>query len=63
MLFNVDSTSIIRGHKFKLKKPSVKNKRRKHFFSIWVINDWNRLPSGVVNAVSLNSFKTKLDET
>ena len=31
--FNVDNTSITRGHKFKLKKPFVKNKIRKHFFS------------------------------
>ena len=38
-LFNVDSTSIARGHKFKLKKPFVKNKVNKHFFSIQVIND------------------------
>ena len=59
-LFSVDSTSITRGHKFKLKKPFVKNKLRKHFFSIRVTNDWNSLPPGVVNAVSLDSFKTKL---
>ena len=52
-LFNVDSTSVTRGHKFKLKKPLVKNKVCKHFFSIPVTNDWNSLPPGVVNAVSL----------
>ena len=61
-LFYVDSTSITTGHKFKLKKPFVKDKVRKHFFSIRVINDWNSLPLGVVNAVSLDSFKTKLDK-
>ena len=42
-LLNVDSTSVTRRHKFKLKKPFVKNKVRERFFSIVVINDWNRL--------------------
>ena len=58
----MDNTSITRGHKFKLKKPIAKNKTRKYFFvSIRVINNWNSFPPVVVNAVSLNSFKTKLD--
>ena len=61
-LFNVDSTSITRGHKFKLKKPFVKNKVRNHLFNIRVINDRNSLPPGVASAVSLDSFKTKLDK-
>ena len=52
-LFNVDSTSITREHQFKLKKTFIKNKVPKHFFSIQVINDWNSLPRGVVNTVSL----------
>ena len=60
VLFNVDSTSITRGNKFKLKKPFVKNKVLKYFFSTRVITDWNSLPPFVVNAVSLDSFKTKL---
>ena len=61
-LFNVDSTSVTKGHKFTLKKPFVKNKVHKHFLSIQVINDWNSLLPGVVNAVPLDSFKTKLDK-
>ena len=61
-LFHVNSTSITRGHKFKIKKTFVKNKVHKHFFSMRVINDWNSLLPGVVNAVSLDSFETKLDE-
>ena len=60
VLFDVDSASITREHKFKIKKPFVKNKVRKHFFSMRVINDWNSLPPGLVNAVPLDSFKTKL---
>ena len=61
-LFNVDSTSIIRGHKFELRKSFVKNKVCNHFFSIRVINDWKSLPSVVVNAVSIDSFETILDK-
>ena len=34
---------------------------RKHFFSIRVINNWNSLPYKIANAVSLDSFKSKLD--
>ena len=61
-LFHFDDTSITRGHKLIVKKAFVKNKVRKHFFSIQVINDWNSLPPGVVNAVSLDGFKTKLEK-
>ena len=61
-LLNVDSTSITRGHKFKLKKPFVKNKVCKHFFSTQKINDWSSLPPSVLNTVSLDSLKTKLDK-
>ena len=60
--FSVDSTIIARGHKFKLRKPFNKNKVYKDFFSVWVINNWNSYSPGVVNTVSLDSFKTELDE-
>ena len=50
-LFEVDSTSITRGHKFKIKKPFARNKVCKHFFSICVINYWNSYPPDVVNTV------------
>ena len=53
--------SRTRGHNFKLYKPLVQTTIRKHFFSIRVINNWNKLPYEVVNAVSLDSFKSKLD--
>ena len=60
-LFNIDRTFITRGYNFKINEAFAKNKVCKHFFSIGLINDWNSLPPGVVNAVSLYSFKTKLD--
>ena len=49
------------GHNFKLYKPLVQTTIRKHFFGIRVINNSNSLPYKVVNAVSLNKFKSKLD--
>ena len=33
-LFDVDSATITSEHKFKIKRPFVQNKVRKHFFSI-----------------------------
>ena len=34
---------------------------RKYIFSQWVVNDWNSLPTEVVQAPDVESFKTKLD--
>jgi len=61
-LFNVDSNSNTRGHNFKLKKPSIKSSVRHHFFSFRVIERWNKLPFDVVNALSVENFKIKLDD-
>ena len=52
--------SRIRGHNFKLYKPLIQTTICKHFFSIRVISNCNSLPYEVVNAVSLDSFKSKL---
>ena len=51
-----------RGHRFKLKKYHAKKDIRRHRFSQRVINDWNNLPSDVVNAESVTAFKRALDE-
>lgn len=56
-LFDVDSTSVTRMHKFEIKKAFVKNKVHKHFFSIQAVNDLDSLSPGVGNAVSLDRFK------
>ena len=55
------SESRTRGHNFKLYKPLVQTAIHKHFFSIRVIHNRNSLLYEVVNAVSLESFKSKLD--
>ena len=49
-----------RGHPFKLYKKTVLTNQYAHFFTNRVINDWNSLPSNIVLAGTLNSFKTLL---
>ena len=59
--FQLVTGSKTRGHNFKIKKQRVLHERRKSFFTIRVVNSWNSLPSHIVNATSLNSFKNLLD--
>lgn len=56
---NTDSTT--RGHRYKLKKARSNTTLRQTFFSQRVVDRWNGLPSEVVDAPSLNSFKNRLD--
>ena len=52
-----------RGHDWKLeKKEHSAGLERGGWFSIRVINPWNKLPPNVVNAPSINAFKKNLDE-
>ena len=55
------STSNLRGHRYKLFKPRVRTDIGKFSFSWRVVELWNALPDEVVSAVSINSFKNKLD--
>ena len=59
-MFMIDE-SRTRGYNFKVYKPLVQTTICKHFFSIRAINNWTSLPYKVVKAVSLDSFKSKLD--
>lgn len=52
----------LRGHQWKLKVKRSRLQLRGGFFSQRVINTWNRMPEGVVEAPSVNSFKIRLDE-
>ena len=52
----------LRGHMYKLAVERSRLEVRKHFFSQRVVRHWNRLPATVVEATSINSFKTKLDK-
>ena len=51
-----------RNHGKKLFKPRCSKDVRKSSFSHRVIDDWNSLPSNVINAISLNAFKNRLDK-
>ena len=56
---NVPTT---RGHDHKLTRELVKNcDQRNNCFTNRVVNNWNVLPTSVVSAPSINSFKARLD--
>ncbi|KFQ62874.1 hypothetical protein N334_03783, partial [Pelecanus crispus] len=46
---------------FKLKEGRFRLEIRKKFFTMRVVKHWNRLPSEVVDAPSLETFKARLD--
>ena len=57
--------SATRGNNFRLVKhycPYDIRKSTKILFHSRVINSWNSLPLYVVNSISVNSFKTNIDE-
>jgi len=56
-----DVTSGLRGHSLKLFKPRCRTTVRQNFFSLWIVNEWNKLPQDVVEAPSTNTFKNRLD--
>lgn len=61
-LFSVDSSQRLRGNGKRLLKTEHHNKQlRQKFFSQRVINTWNKLPYDVVNASTLNQFKSSLN--
>ena len=59
--FTVVTNVATRGHNHKLEKPRCKTSFRLQHFSQRIINEWNALPSFVVNSKDVNDFKSKLD--
>ena len=59
--FQLRSSSITRGHDYKLFKPHAQRLVRSNNFSVRVIDHWNNLPPNIVNAPSVNLFKNNLD--
>ena len=59
--FNLNNSNRTRGHRYKLVKNRSRLDIRKYFFSQRIVDLWNKLPQGVVEATSVNQFKNKLD--
>ena len=60
-LLKFDQNRQLRGHDLKLEKRSCNLNVRQKFFSYRIVNQWNQLPSSVVNAPSVDTFKARLD--
>jgi len=50
------------GDGFKLKEGTFRLDIRKNFFTMMVVKHWNRLPQEVVDSLSLEVLKARLDE-
>ena len=62
MYFQRNDDIRTRNNGFKLRGALFKTNIAKNFFTNRVIEDWNKLPAGVVGSPSLQTFKTRLDK-
>ena len=60
--FTFSADNGLRGHNLKLDKPKAKKSIRLNSLSHRVINEWNSLPTELVNSKSVLTFKTALDK-
>ena len=56
--FKLATTTTTRGHEFELFKSFSRLKCWGDYFFNRVLNDWSSLPNYIVNAQSVNNFKT-----
>ena len=61
-LFQEPSYAATRGHQYKVFIPDAVKRARKNHLAIRALEDWNRLPSSVVEAPSTDCFKNYLDD-
>ena len=59
--FFIMNTNPTRTNGLKIYKHHCNKTLRRYSFSQRIIDHWNRLPSEIVNALNLLSFKTQLD--
>ena len=62
LFFEIDNSNRTRGHTLKLKKGRVATDLRQHFFSERVVNTWNHLDAAVIEAGTINTFKSRLQK-
>ena len=62
LFFKLSGDSKVRGHIYKIVQNSFRLDVRKNCFSNRVVDAWNELPQYVVDAQTVNSFKTRLDK-
>ena len=60
-VFEREFHGATRGHRMKISIPLCRNDVRRRFFNVRVANLWNSLPSEVVEADSISTFKSGLD--
>jgi len=58
--FTMSSTEL-RGHELKLYKPQAHLDIRENFFTVRVIDEWNRLNESLLHCGTLSTFKKRLD--
>ena len=56
----IPENSVTRGHQYRMRPLLSHTKIGQGRFTSRVVNDWNSLPSEIVSASSLNSFKNQL---
>ena len=52
----------LRGHRYNIRKDIFRKNIKKYSFKGRVTEQWNNLPASVVEAPSLNAFKSRLDK-
>ena len=61
-LFQMANTGYLRGNSLKLFKKPARLELRRKYFTMRVVENWNKLPDSVVLAESVEVFKNILDE-
>ena len=59
---NLRDDSNTRGHIYKINKSRARLNVRKYSFCMRIVDQWNSLPSDVVEAKTVNSFERRLDK-